>query len=156
MPDGRSPFHRGEQALQSRLGVRDKVERLGQKVIHDHIPKEHGEFFSELPFLIVGSADDAGRLWASILVGRPGFMTASDPQTLAVKAHPIYGDPLSETMAEGAEIGALGIELHSRRRYRVNGKVVNKTPDGFEIAVHQSFYNCPKYILSDVSAHGTN
>ena len=146
MPDGRSPFHRGEQALQSRLGVRDKVERLGQKVIHDHMPKEHGKFFSELPFLIVGSADDAGRLWASLLVGRPGFMTASDPQTLAVKAHPIYGDPLDETLAEGAAIGALGIELHSRRRYRVNGRVVNKTPDGFEIAVHQSFYNCPKYI----------
>ena len=40
-------------------------------------------------------------------------MTASDPQTLAVKAHPIYGDPLSETMAEGAEIGALGIELRA-------------------------------------------
>ena len=146
MPEARSPFHRGEQALQSRLGVRDKVERLGQRVIQDHIPQEQEEFFSNLPFLIVGSADDAGRLWASILVGQPGFMTASDPRTLAVRAEPVYGDPLIETLAEGAEIGALGIELHSRRRYRVNGRVVNKTPDSFEIAVDQGFYNCPKYI----------
>ncbi len=44
-----SPFHRGEQELQLRLGMRDKMERLGLRMIRDHMPDEHREFFSQLP-----------------------------------------------------------------------------------------------------------
>ena len=45
MGNDTSPFHRGEKEIQSRLGIRDKMERLGRKVIRDHLPQDHREFF---------------------------------------------------------------------------------------------------------------
>ena len=44
MSEARSPFHRGEKALQSRLGIREKIERAGAKMIRDHLPEDHREF----------------------------------------------------------------------------------------------------------------
>ena len=146
MPDGGSPFHRGERALQSRLGAREKMERLGRKVIRDRLTEEDRAFFAELPFIVVAALDDAGRPWASLLAGRPGFAEARDGRTLEVSARAARGDPLDEALIEGAEVGILGIELHSRRHHRVNGKVTAKTEGGFALGVAQSFANCPKYI----------
>ncbi len=94
MPDGGSPFHRGEKALQSRLGAREKMERLGRRVIRDHLAEEDREFFSELPFIVLAALDDAGRPWASLLAGRPGFASARDGRTLEIRARAARGDPL--------------------------------------------------------------
>ncbi|MBC7172908.1 MAG: flavin-nucleotide-binding protein, partial [Polyangiaceae bacterium] len=67
----RSPFHEGERAIQERLGVRDRMESIGSRVIRDFMPDQHRELFVKLPFLLVGALDGAGRPWASMLVGRP-------------------------------------------------------------------------------------
>ena len=80
MPDGKSPFHRGEKQIQARLGIQDKMEDLGRRVIRDSMPEQHQEFFAQLPLLIVGTADECGRPWASALTGKPGFVRARDPQ----------------------------------------------------------------------------
>ncbi|MDA9981453.1 MOSC domain-containing protein [Gammaproteobacteria bacterium] len=146
MPDNESPFHRGEKELQSRLGIREKVEQAGRRMILDHIPEQLQDFYSRLPILLVGTADEAGRPWASVLVGQPGFLQVIDPQTLRVTGRPIYGDPLNKALVDGADIGALGLEFHTRRRNRVNGKIAHVKASGFEIRVTQSFGNCPKYI----------
>ena len=141
-----SPFHRGEKELQSRLGIRDKMEQVGRRMIRDHIPEQVQDFFSQLPLLLVGTADEAGRPWASVLVGQPGFLEVIDPHTLKVKGRPIYGDPLNKALVDGADIGALGLEFHTRRRNRVNGKIAHVEEGGFVIRVTQCFGNCPKYI----------
>jgi ferredoxin-NADP reductase/MOSC domain-containing protein YiiM/predicted pyridoxine 5'-phosphate oxidase superfamily flavin-nucleotide-binding protein len=146
MPDRGSPFHRGEETVQARLGLGDKMQPLGRRMIRDHMPAEHQEFFSALPLLMVGTVDAAGRPWASVLAGAPGFLEPQDSHTLRVIARPIYGDPLNKALVEGADIGALGLEFHTRRRNRVNGKLARVSQDGFEIHVMQSFGNCPKYI----------
>ena len=52
-----SPFHRGEQEIQTRLGVREKMERFGGRVIRDHMPEQHRQFYQQLPFIMVGHAD---------------------------------------------------------------------------------------------------
>ena len=146
MRGGESPFHRGEKELQSRLGIRDKMEQVGRRMILDHVPQQVQDFFLQLPLLLVGTADEAGRPWASVLIGQPGFLQAIGPHTLRVKGRPIYGDPLNKALIEGADIGALGLEFHTRRRNRVNGKIACVEEGGFEIHVTQSFGNCPKYI----------
>ena len=146
MAETGSPFHRGERAIQERLGVRDRIEAQGRRMIGDHLTEQHQAFFAQLPLLIAGSVDAHGRPWASALVGEPGFIDTADPRRLAVTARIVYGDPLDEALVEGAEIGLLGIEFDSRRRNRVNGRVARRDPDGFEIAVAQAFGNCPKYI----------
>lgn len=37
MSGNESPFHRGEQAIQTRLGVRDRMEQVGGRMIRDYM-----------------------------------------------------------------------------------------------------------------------
>jgi len=141
-----SPFHAGEQAVQERLGVRERMERGGRRMIRDYMPEEHREFFAQLPFLVVGSLDAAGRPWASLLSGVPGFVTAPTARSLIVGQVPAAGDPLLRNLRPGAPLGVLGIELATRRRNRANGRVRWLSEHGFELGVEQSFGNCKKYI----------
>jgi len=132
-----SPFHRGEQAVQTRVGVR---------VIRDFMPEQHREFFGQLPLIVIGAVDATGSPWASMLMGTPGFISSPDSHLLRIDAHLLAGDPLADTLNEGADIGLLGIEFHTRRRNRVNGPILSKDAHGFMLQVRQSFGNCPKYI----------
>ena len=141
-----NPFHAGEQAVHDRLGIRERMVGLGQRVIRTEMPGQHRRFFEQLPFMLVGSIDAAGRPWASTLVGRPGFVQAPSGKRLDFRARPIPGDPLAEGLTPGAQLGFLGIELHTRRRNRVNGHVVAADAQGFAVEVDQSVGNCPQYI----------
>ncbi|MEB3229419.1 MAG: pyridoxamine 5'-phosphate oxidase family protein [Leptolyngbyaceae bacterium] len=141
-----SPFHPGEQAIQTRLGGRDRMETFGRRMIRDFLPEQHRQFYAQLSYFLVGTVDTAGNPWASILVGESGFISTPSDRTLHIAAQPLFGDPLVDNLVEGTDIGFLGIELHTRRRNRVNGVVSAIAPDGFSVAVGQTFGNCPKYI----------
>jgi predicted pyridoxine 5'-phosphate oxidase superfamily flavin-nucleotide-binding protein len=141
-----STFHEGEVALQERAGSRAKLAEIGPRVIRDYMPDQHREFFAQLPFVLVGTVDTQGQPWASVLAGEPGFVTSPDPRRLVVRARPLPHDPLAGNLAEGAAIGLLGIEPHTRRRNRLNGWVRGHHQEGFDVEVGQSFGNCPKYI----------
>lgn len=147
-PPSNSPFHAGEQAVQTRLGVRDRVESTGRRLIRDYLPEEHRAFYAMLPFVLIGSVDRHGHPWASVLAGPPGFVSSGDPQHLSVSARPLFGDPLNELLATGAKLGLLGLQPETRRRNRLTGRVSAVTPDGFSIEVDQTFGNCPQYIQS--------
>ena len=142
-----SPFHAGEQKIQSLAGVRDRIELKGRAVIRDYMPEQHRAFFAALPFMVVGLADQNGHPWATTLSGPPGFMNSADQNLLTIKAWPDRGDPLYSCLRDGAPVGGLGIEFSTRRRNRINGRVENCTfGEGFSIRVQQSFGNCPKYL----------
>ena len=141
-----SPFHAGEQELQARVGKRDTMQRVGRRVLRTFMPEQHREFYAQLPFLVVGSVDDKGWPWASILSGKPGFAHSHDPTTLRVDGKPLTGDPLGAAIKPGAPLGLLGIELSTRRRNRLNARISLASTTHFEITVDQSFGNCPKYI----------
>jgi predicted pyridoxine 5'-phosphate oxidase superfamily flavin-nucleotide-binding protein len=140
------PFHAGELAIQERAGTLAASASMGQRFIRDHMPDQHREFYSQLPFVLVGSVDQGGQPWASMLVGLPGFMNSPDPQTLRVNAKALPGDRLAENLHVGSRLGMLGIELPTRRRNRMNGTVTKMDDSGFTVAVDQSFGNCPQYI----------
>lgn len=144
--DETSPFHAGERAVQARLGVRYRAENGGRRMIRDFMPEQHREFFAQLPFVVVGSLDRAGRPWASLLSGEAGFVTSPHPRSLMVGSTPVPSDPLRENLSAGAPLGVLGIELSTRRRNRANGRVVWCSECGFELCVEQSFGNCKLYI----------
>lgn len=141
-----SPFHSGERAIQTRLGIQERIDQQGRRVIRDYLPAQHQHFFAQLPYVIVGTVDAAGRPWASILVGEPGFLSSTDDRTLQITAKPLFGDPLENILVNDIDIGLLGIELHTRRRNRLNGRVTETYPEGFVVQVKQSFGNCPQYI----------
>jgi predicted pyridoxine 5'-phosphate oxidase superfamily flavin-nucleotide-binding protein len=141
-----SPWHAGEQAMQARAGVRDRMEMAGRRVLRDFMPDQHREFFTQLPSLIVGSLDAERRPWASIVVGRPGFIATPDPRLLTIDAAPLPGDPLAQNLKRDAPLGLLGLQPETRRRNRANGRVVSADAGGFVLQVNQSFGNCPQYI----------
>jgi uncharacterized protein len=142
------PFHEGEIALQEAAGSRVRLAEVGPRVMRAFMPEQHRDFFAQLPFVVAGTVDAQGRPWASMLTGRPGFVTSPDPRRLAIAAAALPHDPIAEALVDGAPIGLLGIEPHTRRRNRANGRVVRPGPGGFEVEVDQSFGNCPKYIQS--------
>ncbi|WP_447748930.1 pyridoxamine 5'-phosphate oxidase family protein [Pseudomonas nicosulfuronedens] len=141
-----SPWHAGEKAIQERVGVAERMEVHGQKVIRDYMPEQHREFYHQLPFIIVGAVDDQGRPWATVLEGAEGFVTSPDPKSLLLDSVPDSQDPAASGLQAGQSIGLLGIELHTRRRNRMNG-VLREVDGGLlAVAVEQSFGNCPQYI----------
>lgn len=150
-PDSRTqasaaPFHAGESAIHERLGIRDRIEAVGRLVIRDHMPAQHREFFAQLPWLIVGAVTAEGQPVATILHGAPGFAQSPDPEHLRIDALPAADDPAAAALGAGAPIGLLGIELHTRRRNRMNGEIVECDARGLRVQVGESFGNCPKYI----------
>ncbi|XXY53509.1 pyridoxamine 5'-phosphate oxidase family protein [Sorangium sp. So ce269] len=145
-PGDESPYHQGEMSVQARAGARERAEKAGRRIIRDFMPDQHRELFTKLPFLLVGSLDAQRRPWASILVGRPGFIASPDPRTLAVSARPAAGGPMSARLVAGAPVGLLGIQLETRRRNRMNGTIVEAGEGGIIVKVGQSFGNCAQYI----------
>ncbi|MEO4013827.1 pyridoxamine 5'-phosphate oxidase family protein [Pseudomonas rossensis] len=140
----RSPWHAGEKQLQAHVGIAERMEALGRKVIRNEMPDQHRKFYEQLPFMLYGAVDADGNPWASILEGPPGFAHSPEPGALQFRSLPGADDPAQLT--EGAAIGLLGIELHTRRRNRLNGRVSAMTAGGFDVTVEQSFGNCPQYI----------
>lgn len=141
-----SPFHAGEVALQRTVGVAERMEAFGRRVIRDQMPDQHRDFYRQLPFIVLGSVDASGDAWVTLLSGKPGFMTSPDPRHLAIAARPDPQDPATASLSDGAAVGLLGIELHTRRRNRMNGAVRGVSGAGFAVAVEQAFGNCPQYI----------
>jgi predicted pyridoxine 5'-phosphate oxidase superfamily flavin-nucleotide-binding protein len=141
-----APWHEGERAVQARLGVRERMDKVGPRNIRRFMPDQHRLFFAQLPFLVAGSVDRGGATWASLLAGPPGFASSPDPKTLHIAARPVAGDPLAEAMRPGAPLGLLGIELPTRRRNRMNGRITAVDGSGLSVAVEQSFGNCNQYI----------
>ncbi len=140
------PFHAGEKQVQQRLGVDERMAEVGARVIRDHMPEQHRRFLAQLPFILVASVDSLGRPWGSLLVGAPGFLQSSDPRTLHIAARPAHGDPLAKGLGVGAPLGFLAIELQTRRRNRVNGRLQSQDGSGLVIRVDQTVGNCPQYI----------
>lgn len=142
----KSPWHAGERALQEIVHASARMEVIGQKVIRDYMPDQHREFYHQLPFIVVGAVDADGRPWATLLEGPEGFVTSADPQHLLLAAQTDPHDPAASGLQAGNAIGMLGIELHTRRRNRINGVIQQVSAEGLEVTVEHSYGNCPKYI----------
>lgn len=138
-------WHEGEKFIQAKLGMVERMDIVGRRVVRDFMPDQHRDFYAQLPFIVLGSVDARGDAWATFLEGRPGFMSSPTRTTLnlATRAHP--ADPAAEGMRDGAPVGLLGMEMHTRRRNRMNG-FLSHTDAGLHIDVDQSFGNCPRYI----------
>ncbi|HLX02444.1 MAG TPA: pyridoxamine 5'-phosphate oxidase family protein [Trinickia sp.] len=144
--DTGSPWHAGELALQRRAGVARQMDDVGRRVVRDHLIDQHREFYPLIPFVALGAVDADGDVWATLLAGEPGFMHAPTPDALRVNAMRDPRDPASAGIRDGAAIALIGVELHTRRRNRLNGVVSHSSERGFDIAVRQSFGNCNRYI----------
>ena len=141
-----SPWHAGERQMQESAGVAERMAVVGAKVIRDHLPEQHRDFYPLLPYLLLGVVDAQGIPWATLLEGAPGFAHSPDPQTLQIDSLPSKADPALAALHSGASVGLLGIDLNTRRRNRINGRIASLDHEGFSVDVVHTFGNCPKYI----------
>jgi predicted pyridoxine 5'-phosphate oxidase superfamily flavin-nucleotide-binding protein len=140
-------FHDGELEVQRRAGVAAVAARVGEANLVDSVPPGFADFLSERFFVVVGSADPDGHVWASLLIGPPGFIRTVDSRHLTVMAEPLGGDPLQRSVDAGpAAVGLLALDTGTRSRIRVNGLASRRPGGGLVIEVSEVFGNCPKYI----------
>src|SRR3546814_8370312 len=110
------------------------------------MPDQQRTFFAQLPFLVAASVDRQGYPAVTLLAGTPGFAHSPDAKFLQIDRMPDSRDPVAEGWVPGEPVGLLGIELHTRRRNRLNGTLVRKDNGAVGVTVGQSYGNCPQYI----------
>jgi hypothetical protein len=111
-------------------------------------------FLADRTFAVVTARGRSGRLWASPLVGVPGFLEVTTTTELLIHARPLPGDPLRD-MEAGQEVGVVVIEFAAGRRIRLNGRLVQADDGGLRIVVEQAYGNCPQYIQRRLMATDT-
>ena len=70
-----NPYHPGELQVQERVGVLNEGAQ-NARVIQDSIIKGALRFISQQPMAVLGSLDHEQNVWASVMLGKPGFMRA--------------------------------------------------------------------------------
>ncbi|SEW25317.1 pyridoxamine 5'-phosphate oxidase family protein [Luteibacter sp. 329MFSha] len=141
-------FHPGERSAQERAGE-SAIAMRNRAIVANFVVAGARPFIAQQFMVVVGNVDASGKVWASVLYGQPGFAQTLDGRsihlTLAAQARDPM-DPIWSGVAPGNDLAMLFIELGTRRRYRVNGTVLRVDDEGIEMAVHEAFPNCPKYI----------
>jgi hypothetical protein len=79
-------YHPGEIEVQERASVRPMVEHLGSS-IRPTLPPATREYSEERLTIVVGFVDADGGVWASLLVGEPGFVRALDERPVRLRRH---------------------------------------------------------------------
>lgn len=143
-----TPFHAGEQAVQDRADVSPEWREKAAHFILPEMSDRHRGFLESVGLLFTALLDPAGRPWATPIVGGPGIALAQSPSDLVLARAPDLVGPLWLDTAPGAPVGLLGIDLLTRQRVRINGRIRAHEPDGLAVAVDQAFGNCPQYIQS--------
>ncbi|MBO2012136.1 pyridoxamine 5'-phosphate oxidase family protein [Hymenobacter negativus] len=138
------PFHCGEIVVQERAGSRSAAAQLAH-ILQTELPPQARTFLAAQPLLVLGSADERGRLWTSVITGPPGFLQAPDAHTLHIAAQPVPGDILAANLVADAPVGISVVDFVSRRRIRLNGRA-HRTQAAITVALDEVFFNCPKYI----------
>lgn len=146
MQQTRSIFHDGEQAVQARAGVSGEWLKQLESFVRAEMPQQHRTFFENLEMVLLGMLDSDGRPWCIPALGPRGFLVSPTPDTLEIHRDPVLSCELNLVRSPGASIGMLGIDLTSRRRNRLNGRIQHASPGEMTIAVDQSYGNCPQYI----------
>lgn len=140
------PWHAGEVSLQRLTGSAEQLARHGHRIFGSTLSEQHRNFYPRLPFAVLGAVDPEGAGWATLRAGNPGFLSSSDPSRLHISTARDADDPAERGLGDGDAVALLGIELHTRRRNRLNGTVARSGSDSFDVVVGQAYGNCPQYI----------
>lgn len=143
-----NPFHEGELQVQERTGELEEGRRNG-RVFADSIMPGALKFVAQQPMVVLGSIDHEQNIWASVLLGPPGFVTAPDERRVEfdlLRAFIDERDPFWKNIQTEPQVGALFLEMTTRRRLRINGPATRTSPDQLVLQVTECYPNCPKYI----------
>lgn len=134
-------FHPDEKRAQALAGF-----TVGSAGIYPTMPQQHRDFFAGLSSFFIATLDAHNWPVATVLSGPAGFISTVDDAHLRINSPRRQDCPALSALQAGKEFGALGLDFTNRRRNRVNGVISRMDKNRLEVAVRQSFGNCPKYI----------
>jgi len=141
-------FHEGELEAQHNAHEQEMAARNLNNVVN-HIIRGALPFVRQQTMLYLGSIDQQGRVWASMLFGAPGFLQPSeDAHTLVIDLEQVAvqeRDPLWRNIQHDDRLGLLVLEPQSRRRLKINGTAV-VTNERLSLEIEESVPICPRYI----------
>jgi predicted pyridoxine 5'-phosphate oxidase superfamily flavin-nucleotide-binding protein len=138
-------FHTAEQSLHNKLDIGERQHELGLRMIRDHMPDQHRDFFSDLSSVHIGAVDPDGHPWAIMRTGAPEFMTSPDDKTLNIASHAFAGEPDDLNLTMGAKVSVVGIAFETQRRNHLNATITSFDGNRLSLHVDQSYGNCLKY-----------
>lgn len=146
-------FHAGERTIQQLAGETAIADR-NSAVMADTVIAGARPFIAKQFMAVLASSDAQGKVWASLVFGKPGFLHTDSGQSILIDlpekerdlADPLWSNLASADHAAAPDVGMLFIELGSRRRYRVNGSLRHLDACGAEVAIREAYPNCPKHI----------
>jgi len=143
-----NPYHEGELAVQKQAGESFDA-RVNGSMISNTIPFGGSSFIALQRLMIIGTVDTKGDIWTSLLIGQPGVVQALNKSQLEIDiSKSVYMSDECFLTDPGADnkIGILMIELESRLRLRINGRITQISDEQYTIDIDQAYANCPKYI----------
>ncbi|OEK07410.1 hypothetical protein A8C32_18430 [Flavivirga aquatica] len=146
-------YHKGELKIQEKFGEQKIADRAGRMINNAIIPGASA-FIENQNSCIISSMDINNNVWISLLVGEIGFVEVPDLTNLFFRSKKITSsdtDIFYDNIKENPNVGSLFIEFSSRRRYRINGKVITNAI-GIGLNIEEAYPNCPKYIQRRLSA----
>ncbi|MEL6524516.1 MAG: pyridoxamine 5'-phosphate oxidase family protein [Chloroflexota bacterium] len=139
-------YHEGERAVQAKAGMQHMADRVGG-MVRPTIPRNVAQFVEEQSFLIIGTLDSDGRVWASLVGSMSPFVSIPDAYTLEIDRDAVYDERLLENVAEQGQLGMIIIDLSKRARMRING-TATLTDKAIKVIPREVYGNCQKYIQS--------
>lgn len=94
----KNPVHSGELAAQNRAGGSD-VSKWAGGFVRDHLPRQHRDFYSSLPFLALSGAAEVGRVWTTTIEGDVSFIRSPNPHSLTMQTEIDANIPLAARFA---------------------------------------------------------
>lgn len=147
------PFHEGEIQVQEALQDRD-VAILNGRLFEDAVIPAAHRFLGQQVFLVLSASNTHDHIPVTIVYGVPGFISIEESGkriSISITSHVNQNqDPVLRILHLGTRVGALAIDLATRRRLRINGHVESVTADVIVMIVDESYPNCPKYIQKRV------
>lgn len=141
-------FHKGQKAVQI-LAEEQEMAKMHGQMIKDSIVPGAGQFIENQLTAIVGSADEHGNVWISLIVGELGFIKVPNGVEIIFDKHKIKStenDIFYTNIKSGnAPIGILSMEWITRSRYRVKG-LATSTNSEIKVKVQAGYPSCPKHI----------
>ncbi|KAF9160848.1 hypothetical protein DFQ26_005122 [Actinomortierella ambigua] len=98
-------WHAGEYKMQA-LAKTPKTVLSASRFFRPFMTAQHQDFVQGLQYMFLGTLDEHGRPWVSMLTSPPGFMQSSDPKVLEIRTRVSIGpstlSPFSSSTAAAA------------------------------------------------------
>lgn len=144
----KNPFHAGEILIQKKAGEED-IALLNGRLYEDVLMMPAHKFLAQLSYIAFSSYSN-GIVSTTMVYGKPGFAYADETgKNIFISRESLNNfslDPVLKNLKVEDEVACLAIDLKTRKRIKVNGKIIEMNEQHIKIEVAESLPICPKYI----------